>query len=90
MFKLLLRGFSLENETGPGRNNARLIIGGTLLLLLLAMPRLPELLIGIWVDKYDPDFPLVPVFAIFMGGGLICVFLLVLLEGLLEFRRKHD
>jgi hypothetical protein len=90
LLNLLLRGLDLEIETEPGRVNALLIVVSAIVLVVVAVPSLPELIIGIWVPGYSPDVPVVPVVAILLGGGLICVLLLVLVEPLLQRRRKDD
>lgn len=84
---LLIRGFRLEVRTDAGRVNASLIALAAGLMALVGAPDLLSQLISIWQDDYSASFPVVPVLAILMGGGLICVLLLVLLEPLLPERR---
>lgn len=69
--------------------NSLLIVATAVVVIAVGIAKVPELIIGIWVEKYDPDFPLVPIVSILLGGGLICVFLLVLIEPMLQIRRER-
>lgn len=89
LLNFLLRGWSLEKNTEPGGVNSLLIVATAVVVIAVGIAKVPELIIGIWVEKYDPNFPLIPIVGILMGGGLICVFLLVLIEPMLQTRRER-
>ncbi len=86
MFKLLRRGFRLETKTDAGLANI-VLIGLAFALALAVAPNALEQLIGIWSKEYTANFPILPVLGVLMGGGLVCVFLLVVLEPYLSKRR---
>jgi hypothetical protein len=81
------RGLRLELQTEAGRVNALLIVLCVVFVIGVGTPNLAEQLIGIWSDSYHATFPLLGSLAILMGGGLICVLMLLLLEPLLQARR---
>ena len=89
MIRLLLRGLRLETGTDAGRVNALLIIVAFALMVIIGSPDLLSRVIAIWSEDYSANFPVVPVLAILIGGGLICVLLLVLVEPLVSERRRQ-
>lgn len=90
MFCTIVRAFRLEARTDAGQVNALLIAAAAGLMALVGAPDLLEQLISLWSKHYTARFPVVPVLAILMGGGLICVLLLVLLEPLLQERSDNE
>lgn len=81
--KVIRRAIALEFRTDAGRVNALVIVAATLLMTAAGGRNLLEQLIAVWSHRYVADFPVVPVLALLLGGGLICVALLILVEELL-------
>lgn len=79
----------MEAKTDAGQVNALLIVTAAALMAVVGGPDLLGRLIGLWAKNYTSSFPVVPVLGILIGGGLICVLLLVLLEPLLQERQNR-
>lgn len=63
-----------------------MIVAAAVILSLAGSRNLLEQLISIWSDDYVANFPIIPVTALLIGGGLICVGLLIVAEPLLPKR----
>jgi hypothetical protein len=90
LLKAFLRAFRLELSTDAGKVNYRLIFLSAAFMIVAGAPNLLEQVIAIWAGDYTSDFPAIPALAILMGGGLICVLMLVLVEPLLPTKQPRD
>ena len=82
-------GLRIEFGSDPGRTNGIYLAYGFVIILVLGAPNLLEPIVRIWDPDYSSGFPLVAVFAIFTGGFIICMMLLVLLAALIR-SDKHS
>lgn len=89
LLKLLSKGLRLEWETDAGRLNALLIVLCTIFLMVAGVPNAIEQLIALWADQYTSAFPVISALAVLMGGGLVCVLLLVILQPFLPKQRRR-